>query len=62
MEYLDLYTHIEDRNYVERTEDFVPALDRAVGEKGIRLLHLKTDVEQISHAGTIAKLREKAKG
>jgi acetolactate synthase-1/2/3 large subunit len=42
---------------VERTEDFVPALDRALGERGIRLLHLKTDVEQISNQTTISKLR-----
>ncbi|MBA3526912.1 MAG: thiamine pyrophosphate-binding protein, partial [Sphingomonas sp.] len=47
---------------VERTEDFAPALERALGETGIRLLHLKTDVEQISHASTISKLRERARG
>jgi acetolactate synthase-1/2/3 large subunit len=46
---------------VEATADFPPALDKALKREGIRLLHLKTDVEQISHAGTIAKLREKAK-
>jgi acetolactate synthase-1/2/3 large subunit len=46
---------------VEKTADFAPALDRAMEQKGIRLLHLKTDVEQISHASTIAKLRENAK-
>jgi acetolactate synthase-1/2/3 large subunit len=46
---------------VETTDAFAPALDQALKRKGIRLLHLKTDVEQISHAGTIAKLREKAK-
>jgi acetolactate synthase-1/2/3 large subunit len=28
--------------------------------KGIRLLHCKTDVEQISNATTITRLREKA--
>jgi acetolactate synthase I/II/III large subunit len=28
---------------------------------GIRLLHCKTDVEQITNATTITKLREKAK-
>jgi acetolactate synthase-1/2/3 large subunit len=44
---------------VERTEDFAPALDRACGERGIRLLHLKTDVEQISNQTTISKLRKK---
>jgi acetolactate synthase-1/2/3 large subunit len=46
---------------IERTEDFAPALDRALERSGIRLLHLKTDVEQISHASTIAKLRERVK-
>ena len=42
---------------VERTEDFAPALDRALKEKGIRLIHCKTDIEVISNATTIAKLR-----
>jgi acetolactate synthase-1/2/3 large subunit len=46
---------------VETTEAFAPALDEALKRKGIRLIHCKTDVEQISHATTIAKLREKAK-
>jgi acetolactate synthase I/II/III large subunit len=46
---------------VERTEDFAPALDRALKQHGIRLLHCKTDVEQITNATTISKLREKAK-
>jgi acetolactate synthase-1/2/3 large subunit len=36
---------------VEQTADFAPALARAVAERGVRLLHLKTDVEQIT-AGT----------
>jgi acetolactate synthase-1/2/3 large subunit len=44
---------------VETTADFAPALDRALGQQGIRLLHLKTDVEQISNQTTISKLREK---
>ena len=43
---------------VETTEEFAPALDRALERKGIRLLHCKTDVEQISNATTITKLRE----
>jgi acetolactate synthase I/II/III large subunit len=30
-------------------------------QSGIRLLHCKTDVEQISNATTITVLREKAK-
>jgi acetolactate synthase-1/2/3 large subunit len=46
---------------VERTADFAPALDRALGERGIRLLHLKTDVEQISNQTTISQIREKTK-
>ena len=46
---------------VETTEEFAPALDEALKRKGIRLLHCKTDVEQISNATTIAKLRERAK-
>jgi acetolactate synthase-1/2/3 large subunit len=46
---------------VETTADFAPALDRALGEKGIRLIHCKTDVEQISNATTISKLRAKPK-
>jgi acetolactate synthase-1/2/3 large subunit len=47
---------------VERTEDFAPALDKALKRKGIRLIHCKTDVEQITNATTISKLRRKAKG
>jgi len=46
---------------VERTEDFAPALERALQEGGIRLLHCRTDVEQISNATTISKLRERRK-
>ena len=46
---------------VERTEDFAPALGKALKRKGIRLIHCKTDVEQITNATTIKKLREKAK-
>ena len=44
---------------VERTADFAPALDRALAENGIRLLHLKTDIEQISNQTTISKLRDR---
>ncbi len=46
---------------VERTEDFASALEAARKRKGIRLIHCKTDVEQITNATTITKLREKAK-
>ena len=42
---------------VEKTEDFAPAFGRALKKRGIRLLHLKTDVEQISNQTTISKLR-----
>ena len=44
---------------VEATADFAPALGRAMERKGIRLLHCVTDVEIISNATTIAKLRER---
>ena len=44
---------------IDRTEDFTPALDKALKHKGIRLIHCKTDVEQISNATTISKLRER---
>jgi len=46
---------------VEKTEDFAPALDRALEQRGIRLLHCRTDVEQITNATTISRLREKPK-
>ena len=42
---------------VETTEAFGPALERALGQSGVRLLHLKTDVEQISNATTISRIR-----
>ncbi len=42
---------------VERTEDFAAALARAAGEPGVRLLHVKTDVEAITAGTTLAKLR-----
>ena len=47
---------------VETTEAFGPALDRALAERGVRLLHLKTDVEQITAATTISALRARARG
>ena len=46
---------------VERTEDFAAALDEARARPGVALLHLKTDVEQISPATTISKLRARAR-
>lgn len=39
---------------VERTVDFAPALARAQAERGVRLLHLKTDVEQITPGATLS--------
>jgi len=42
---------------IEKTADFAPTLDRAMAQKGIRLLHCKTDVEQITNATTIARIR-----
>jgi acetolactate synthase-1/2/3 large subunit len=47
---------------VERTGDFAPALARAQAQGGVRLLHLKTDVEQITSATTISKLRARDRG
>jgi len=47
---------------VEKTADFAPALDRALGQSGVRLLHCKTNVEQITNATTISKIRERVKG
>ena len=37
---------------VERTEEFAPALAEAAGRKGLRLLHLVTDIERLNAAGT----------
>jgi acetolactate synthase-1/2/3 large subunit len=42
---------------VEATADFAPALDRALAQTGVRLLHLKTDVEFITPGTTIATIR-----
>lgn len=44
---------------VERTAEFAPALARALGETGVRLLHLKTDVEFITPGTTIAAIRDR---
>ncbi|HJS40238.1 MAG TPA: thiamine pyrophosphate-binding protein [Sphingomicrobium sp.] len=43
---------------VAKTEDFAPALARAMKRKGLRLLHCITDVEVISNARTIAEIRK----
>jgi len=42
---------------VETTEQFGPALDRALGQSGVKLLHLKTDMEVITNGTTIAAIR-----
>ena len=41
---------------VERTADVAPALDRALAQPGLALLHLRTDIEQITPATTLAKM------
>lgn len=45
---------------VATTEDFAPALARAMAEEGVRLLHVKTDVEQITAGTTLSKVRGSA--
>ncbi|OQW40586.1 MAG: thiamine pyrophosphate-binding protein [Proteobacteria bacterium SG_bin5] len=47
---------------VETTEGFAPALDRALAATGVRLLHLKTEMEAITNSTTISALRAKAGG
>ena len=42
---------------VETTDAFAPALGRAMERRGIRLLHCVTDMEVISNATTITRLR-----
>jgi acetolactate synthase-1/2/3 large subunit len=44
---------------VDTTDGFAPALDEAMAKTGIRLLHLKTDVERISAGTTISALRSR---
>ncbi|MEO9470182.1 thiamine pyrophosphate-binding protein [Parasphingorhabdus sp.] len=45
---------------VESTGEFVPALKQAMEQKGLRLLHLKTDVEFLTAAGaTVSGLRNR---
>ncbi len=45
---------------VETTEQFAPALDRALGERGVKLLHLKTDMDIITNGTTIEAIRRKS--
>ena len=42
---------------VARTEDFAPALTRAQAQSGVRLLHLKTDIEHITAGTTLTAIR-----
>ncbi|WP_213980375.1 thiamine pyrophosphate-binding protein [Sphingomonas sp. dw_22] len=44
---------------VETTAQFAPALARALEQPGVKLLHLKTDVEFITPATTISALRNR---
>jgi acetolactate synthase-1/2/3 large subunit len=44
---------------VARTEDFAPTLTRALAERGVRLLHLKTDIEVITNGTTISAIRNR---
>ncbi len=45
---------------VERTEEFAPALADALGRPGVKLLHLKTDIENIAASGaTVTGLRKR---
>jgi acetolactate synthase I/II/III large subunit len=44
---------------VETTADFAPALEAAMAQTGVRLLHLKTDVDRISAGTTITALRKR---
>ena len=44
---------------IESTEEFAPALKEAMKQKGLRLLHLKTDVEFLTAAGaTVSGFRK----
>ncbi|KQM64932.1 thiamine pyrophosphate-binding protein [Sphingomonas sp. Leaf17] len=42
---------------VDTTAGFAPALDRALRETGVRLLHLKTDVDAITAATTLTAIQ-----
>jgi acetolactate synthase I/II/III large subunit len=44
---------------VETTEEFAPALARALEQPGVKLLHLKTDIEQITPALSLSQLQKK---
>lgn len=42
---------------VDTTAAFAPALDAALAQPGVKLLHLKTDIDRITPATTIAAIR-----
>ena len=42
---------------VETTEQFAPALARAIAQPSVRLLHLKTDIEAITAGTTLSAMR-----
>ncbi len=44
---------------VETTEQFAPALARALAQPGVKLLHLRTDIEVINPATTISAIRDR---
>jgi acetolactate synthase-1/2/3 large subunit len=45
---------------VERTEQFAPALAEALAQPGLKLMHLKTDIENIAASGaTVSGLRKR---
>jgi len=44
---------------VETTDQFAPALARAMGERGVRLLHLKTDIDVTTPATTLTAIRNR---
>jgi acetolactate synthase-1/2/3 large subunit len=46
--------------YIEKTEDFAPALEEAMARKGLRLLHLKTDMEYLTASGAKVSTLRKA--
>ncbi|MDX5984971.1 thiamine pyrophosphate-binding protein [Sphingomonas echinoides] len=45
---------------VDTTAEFAPALARAMGQTGVRLLHLKTDVETITAGTTLTAMKKAA--
>ena len=46
---------------IETTEDFYPALDKALAEKGPSILEIRIDPEVLSPTATITSLAEAAK-